>query len=57
VSVSLDEIEAVYRRRGADFFRFALARTGDPEAARDARLSPSEHSEAHDFKAGPTTSA
>lgn len=29
-------IEAVYRERGADFFRFALARTSDPERARDA---------------------
>jgi RNA polymerase sigma factor (sigma-70 family) len=36
LSISLAEIEAVYRRRGADFFRFALARTGDPETARDA---------------------
>jgi len=25
----LGEIEAVYRRRGADFFRFALARIGE----------------------------
>lgn len=33
---SLPEIEAVYRRRGVDFFRLALARTGDPEQARDA---------------------
>jgi RNA polymerase sigma-70 factor (ECF subfamily) len=33
---SLKEIEAVYRRRGRDFFRLALARTGDPERARDA---------------------
>ena len=32
----LGEIEAVYRRRGADFFRFALARIGEPEAAHDA---------------------
>jgi RNA polymerase sigma factor (sigma-70 family) len=32
----LREIEAVYRRRGADFFRLALARTGETEAARDA---------------------
>jgi RNA polymerase sigma factor (sigma-70 family) len=32
----LREIEAVYRRRGADFFRLALARTAEPEAARDA---------------------
>jgi RNA polymerase sigma-70 factor (ECF subfamily) len=36
VPVSLAQIEDVYRRRGADFFRFALARTGDPEGARDA---------------------
>lgn len=36
MSISLADIEAVYRRRGGDFFRFALARTGDPEAARDA---------------------
>ena len=35
-STSLAEIEAVYRSRGADFFRLALAKTGDPEAARDA---------------------
>jgi len=35
-STSLAEIEAVYRNRGADFFRLALAKTGDPEAARDA---------------------
>jgi RNA polymerase sigma factor (sigma-70 family) len=32
----LQAIEAVYRARGADFFRFALARTSDPELARDA---------------------
>jgi RNA polymerase sigma factor (sigma-70 family) len=32
----LAAIEAVYRDRGADFFRFALARTSDPELARDA---------------------
>lgn len=32
----IEEIEAVYRRRGADFFRFALARTGDRERALDA---------------------
>jgi RNA polymerase sigma-70 factor (ECF subfamily) len=32
----LQAIEAVYRERGADFFRFALARTSDPELARDA---------------------
>jgi RNA polymerase sigma factor (sigma-70 family) len=35
-STLLVEIEAVYRGRGADFFRLALAKTGDPEAARDA---------------------
>jgi RNA polymerase sigma factor (sigma-70 family) len=35
-STLLAEIEAVYRSRGADFFRLALAKTGDPEAARDA---------------------
>jgi RNA polymerase sigma factor (sigma-70 family) len=34
--VSLDAIEALYRERAADFFRFALAKTGDPERARDA---------------------
>jgi RNA polymerase sigma-70 factor, ECF subfamily len=34
--LSLDEIESVYRRRGADFFRLALARTGDAEVAREA---------------------
>lgn len=33
---SLETIEAVYRTRAVDFFRFALARTGDPERARDA---------------------
>jgi RNA polymerase sigma-70 factor (ECF subfamily) len=32
----LDEIERVYRERGADFYRFAYARTGDANAARDA---------------------
>ena len=32
----LQAIEAVYRDRGTDFFRFALARTSDPELARDA---------------------
>jgi RNA polymerase sigma factor (sigma-70 family) len=32
----LQAIEAVYRARGADFYRFALARTSDPEVARDA---------------------
>src|SRR6267378_6794270 len=36
VRVSLNEIEAVYRSRGADFFRLALARTSDREAALDA---------------------
>ena len=34
--ISLEAIEAVYRTRAADFFRFALAKTGDPERARDA---------------------
>lgn len=34
--VSLEGIEALYRERAADFFRFALAKTGDPERARDA---------------------
>lgn len=33
---SLVDIETVYRGRGADFFRLALARTGEVEAARDA---------------------
>lgn len=32
----LEAIESVYRDRAADFFRFALARTSDPELARDA---------------------
>lgn len=32
----LRAIEAIYRARGQDFFRFALARTSDPELARDA---------------------
>lgn len=32
----LVEIENIYRDRGADFFRLALAKTGDLEAARDA---------------------
>lgn len=36
MDASLAEIEAVYRSRGADFFRLALARTGEVEAARDA---------------------
>ena len=35
-SKMLRAIEAVYRARGEDFFRFALARTMDPEVARDA---------------------
>jgi len=34
--IPLEGIEAVYRTRAADFFRFALAKTGDPERARDA---------------------
>jgi RNA polymerase sigma factor (sigma-70 family) len=34
--IPLVAIEAVYRTRAADFFRFALAKTGDPERARDA---------------------
>ena len=34
--VSLEAIEVLYRERAADFFRFALAKTGDPERARDA---------------------
>ena len=33
---ALNAIEAVYRSRAADFFRFALAKTGDPDRARDA---------------------
>jgi RNA polymerase sigma factor (sigma-70 family) len=33
---TLEAIEVIYRRRGADYFRFALARTGDREIARDA---------------------
>ena len=32
----LESFEAVYRTRATDFFRFALATTGDPERARDA---------------------
>jgi RNA polymerase sigma factor (sigma-70 family) len=32
----LGAFEAVYRTRAADFFRFALAKTNDPELARDA---------------------
>jgi RNA polymerase sigma factor (sigma-70 family) len=33
---SLARIETVYRERGGDFFRLALAKTGDREQARDA---------------------
>jgi RNA polymerase sigma factor (sigma-70 family) len=36
VNADLVAIESVYRERGADFFRLALARTSDPELARDA---------------------
>jgi RNA polymerase sigma factor (sigma-70 family) len=35
-ALSLARIEALYRGRGGDFFRFALARTGSPELAQDA---------------------
>jgi RNA polymerase sigma-70 factor, ECF subfamily len=35
-AVSLEAIEALYRTRAADYFRFALAKTADPERARDA---------------------
>jgi RNA polymerase sigma factor (sigma-70 family) len=35
-AASLAAIESVYRQRSGDFFRFALARTGDAELARDA---------------------
>jgi RNA polymerase sigma factor (sigma-70 family) len=35
-SASLAAIESVYRARSGDFFRFALARTGDADLARDA---------------------
>jgi RNA polymerase sigma factor (sigma-70 family) len=35
-AASLEAIESVYRTRGADFLRFALARTGDTERAHDA---------------------
>ena len=34
--MSLEAIEALYRTRAADYFRFALAKTADPERARDA---------------------
>lgn len=33
---ALAALEALYRERGRDFFRFALARTGSPELAQDA---------------------
>lgn len=33
---TLQEIAAVYQARGRDFYRLALARTGDPAAAQDA---------------------
>lgn len=33
---TLAGVEALYRDRGRDFFRFALARTGSPELAQDA---------------------
>jgi DNA-directed RNA polymerase specialized sigma24 family protein len=33
---ALAAIEALYRNRGRDFYRFALARTGSREVARDA---------------------
>jgi RNA polymerase sigma factor (sigma-70 family) len=36
LGVSLEAIEALYRTRAADYFRFALAKTADPERARDA---------------------
>jgi RNA polymerase sigma factor (sigma-70 family) len=36
VEPSLAEIETVYRERGVDYFRLALAKTGDREQARDA---------------------
>ena len=35
-AIPLEAIEEVYRTRGGNFFRFALAKTGDPERARDA---------------------
>src|SRR5450830_1107223 len=34
--VTIESIESVYRRRSASLFRLALARTSDPEVARDA---------------------
>ena len=33
---TLEALEAIYRSRAADFYRFAVARTGDPDLARDA---------------------
>jgi RNA polymerase sigma factor (sigma-70 family) len=36
VEPSLLQIETLYRERGADYFRLALAKTGDREQARDA---------------------
>jgi RNA polymerase sigma factor (sigma-70 family) len=36
LGVSLEAIEALYRTRAADYFWFALAKTADPERARDA---------------------
>jgi RNA polymerase sigma-70 factor (ECF subfamily) len=36
MGASLAEIESVYRSRGADFLRLALARTGQVETAREA---------------------
>jgi RNA polymerase sigma factor (sigma-70 family) len=36
IEPSLAQIEAVYRERGGDYFRLALAKAGDPERARDA---------------------
>jgi len=35
-TVAMEAIEALYRARAADFLRFALAKTGDPDRARDA---------------------
>ena len=35
-AVSIQSIESVYRKRSEDFFRLALARTSDPDRARDA---------------------
>lgn len=35
-AVTIQSIESVYRKRGEDFFRLALARTSDPDFARDA---------------------